>query len=134
MTPIETVQQIYGDFGRGDVPAILARLAPDVQWEHDTFPNPVPWLQPLNGRDNVVRFFEVLGAQVEFHAFAPREILAEGRLVVALVDLEGTVRATGKRIVERDEVHIWRFNEKGLVQKFRHRADTWQHAMALKAD
>lgn len=134
MTPIETVRQMYEAFGRGDVPAILARLAPDVQWEHDTFPNPVPWLQPLNGRDNVVRFFEVLGAQVEFHSFVPRELLAQGSLVVSLVDFEATVRATGKRVIERDEVHLWRFNDQGLVQRFRHRADTWQHAMALKAD
>lgn len=134
MTPMETVQQIYAAFGRGDVPAILARLAPDVEWEYETFPNPVPWLQPLQGRDSVPRFFEVLAAQVEFQSFLPRELLAQGQTVVTLLDLEATVRSTGKRVVERDEVHIWRFNDQGFVQRFRHRADTWQHAMALKAD
>lgn len=33
MAPIETVQQIYAAFGRGDVPFILSQLADDVEWE-----------------------------------------------------------------------------------------------------
>lgn len=32
MTPIERVQQIHAAFGRGDIPAILAALADDVEW------------------------------------------------------------------------------------------------------
>ena len=31
MTCKETVQQLYAAFGRGDVPAILEHLAPDVE-------------------------------------------------------------------------------------------------------
>ncbi len=134
MTPIERVQQIYAAFGRGDLPYILSCLASDVDWEHDSFPNPIPWLQPLQGRDAVPRFFEALQANVEFHVFQPKQFFAEGNTVVDLVDQEFTVKATGKRVVESDEVHIWRFNEQGLVQRFRHRADTWQSVLALKAD
>lgn len=133
MSPIETVQQIYAAFGRGDVPFILSCLAADVDWEHDTSPNPVPWLQPLQGRAAVPRFFEALHTHVEFQSFQPKQFLADGLTVVDLVDLAFTVKATGKQVVEVDEVHIWRFNEHGLVQRFRHRADTWQSAMALKA-
>ena len=59
---------------------------------------------------------------------------ADGLTVVDLVDVECTVRATGKRIIEPDAVHIWRLNALGLVQRFRHRADKWQCAMALRAD
>ena len=29
-----TVADAYAAFGRGDVPAVLDRLAPDVAWEH----------------------------------------------------------------------------------------------------
>lgn len=133
MTPVQTVEHIYGAFGRGDIPAILACLAADIDWEHDSFPNPVPWLQPLHGRDQVPRFFAAL-SQVDFHSFVPREILTNGDTVVSMVDLDCTVRSTGKRIVERDEIHLWRFNPQGLVQRFRHRADTWQQAMAVKGD
>ncbi|MEN9628528.1 MAG: hypothetical protein RJA10_1755 [Pseudomonadota bacterium] len=133
MTPIETVQRIYAAFGSGDLAFILSRLAPDVEWEHDTFPNPVPWLQPLRGRDEVPRFFQALQAHVEFHHFEPTQFLGDGLTVVDLVDVSFTVKATGQRVTEIDEVHIWRFNKQGLVQRFRHRADTWQSAQALKA-
>lgn len=49
---------------------------------------------------------------------------------MALIDLDATVRATGRRVVEEDEVHIWHFNDAGFVQRFRHRADTHLHHLA----
>ena len=101
--------------------------------ENGTAPNPVPWLQPLRGRDQVPRFFDTLAAQVEFHRFVPKQVVGEGALAVGLVDLEATVRATGKRVVEVDEVHLFHFEAQGRVARCRHRADTWLHAMALRA-
>lgn len=78
MTPIERVQQIYAAFGRRDVPHILSGLASDVDWEHDTPPNPVPWLQPIKGRDRVPAFFEVLMSNVEITVFKPTQFFADG--------------------------------------------------------
>jgi len=130
MSPLQTVQHIYAAFGRGDVPAILACLAEDVEWEYGQPPNPVPWLQPRRGRTEVPGFFDVLLSNVEFHRFEPKRQLADGLLVVGLVDFEATVRKTGRKIVEVDEIHLFHFNESGLVQRFGHRADTWQHASA----
>lgn len=63
-------------------------------------------------------------------AFQHHAFLADGRLVVGLVDFEATVRKTGRKVVEVDEVHLFHFNDAGLVQRFAHRADTWQHANA----
>lgn len=133
MTPIERVQSLYAAFGRGDIPAILAELADDVQWEYNAFPNPVPWLQPLQGRANVARFFEALGA-IELTQFEPHHFFGEGNLVVDLIDVAYTVKATGKQAFEPETVHIWHFNPDGKVARFRHRADTWQAVQALKAD
>jgi uncharacterized protein len=133
MSPVETVHQIYAAFGRGDVPAILGHLAEDVDWEYGAFPNPVPWLQPRRGRAQVPGFFEALSA-VDFHSFQPLAVLGEGRTVMGLVRLEATVRATGKRVVEEGEVHVFHFNDQGLVQRFKHACDTWQHAQALRND
>ncbi len=131
MNPVETVQQIYAAFGRGDIPFILAQLADDVDWEHDNVA-PVPWLQPLKGRAQVPRFFDVLMTNVEITEFVPTFFGAQGDTVVSLVNLKFTVRATGRQVVEPDEVHIWRFNPAGQVQRFRHRADTWQSVQALQ--
>lgn len=127
---IETVQGIYAAFGRGDVPALLASLADDVEWEYGQPPTPVPWLRPLRGRDQVPRFFEALLGAVEMNRFEPTRLLADGDLVTALCQVEFTVRASGRRVVERDEVHLWHFDPAGKVSRFRHRADSWQHAMA----
>ena len=131
MSPVETVQQIYADFGRGDVPAILQRLAEDVEWEYATAANPVPWLQPLKGRTEVPKFFEALSAGMEITRFEVNKILGDADTVVDLVTVEYTARATGRRVQEIDEVHIWHFNAAGQVQRFRHRADTLLQAWSI---
>ncbi|GBD21215.1 hypothetical protein HRbin28_01664 [bacterium HR28] len=132
---LQTVQGIYAAFGRGDVSAILDKLAEDVDWDYAyrTTPNPVPWLQAQRGRAGAAKFFlDGVGA-IELHRFALKALLEGSGLVVALVDVDATVKETGKRIVETDEVHIWHFDEAGLVTRFRHCADTYQHAMAYQA-
>lgn len=123
MSHLATVQSIYAAFGRGDVPAILNLLADDVDWEYGAPSTPVPWLQPRRGRAAVGGFFEALRA-LEFHTFQVTELFERGNLVVAMVDLEATVRTTGRRFTEVDEAHVWRFDAAGRVARFRHRVDT----------
>ena len=132
MSTLQAVQDIYEAFGRGDVPAILGHLADDVEWDYAyrAAPNPLPWLQPRRGREGAGEFFGVLRDQVEIHSFAIRALTESPGVVIALIDIEGTVRSTAKRIVERDETHVWRFDGEGKVVRFRHCADTYQHAMA----
>ena len=47
MSNVATVQKIYEAFGKGDVPAILAVLADDVEWEswedNSSVKAGVPW-------------------------------------------------------------------------------------------
>jgi ketosteroid isomerase-like protein len=129
MSNVKTVQEIYAAFGAGDVPGILAKLAEDVDWEYGgQGPSDVEWLQRRRGRDAVGGFFQALGA-LEFHKFAPKEIIDGGDVVVALIDIEITVKATGKRFVEEDEIHVFRFGPDGKVARFRHGIDT--HAAHL---
>jgi ketosteroid isomerase-like protein len=131
MAHVDTVQQIYEAFGRGDVPAILDRLADGVEWEYGVNSTDVPWLQPRRGRAQVAGFFQDLTA-LEFHRFQPKTFLEAGSIVVVLIDLDVTVRSTGGRIVEEDEVHIWHFDAGGRVSRFRHRVDTHEHWAAYK--
>jgi ketosteroid isomerase-like protein len=44
LSNLKTVQDIYAAFGAGDIPAILAKLAPDVDWEYGQGLSQVPWL------------------------------------------------------------------------------------------
>lgn len=132
MGHIPGIQDIYAAFGRGDVAAILERLADSVEWEYGIASTDVPWLQPRRGREAVGGFFAALGSALEIHRFETKTFLESGNVVVALCDFEATVKATGRRIDEQDEVHIWHFDAAGQVSRFRHRADTHQQWLACQ--
>lgn len=130
MSNIASIEAIYAAFGSGNIPAILEHVADDVEWEYGVNSTDVPWLQPRRGRDGAAQFFTTLGA-LEFHKFEVKAVLDGGACVVALFELEVTVKVTGQRIVEKDEVHVWHFDDKGKVARFRHRVDTHQHWRAF---
>jgi hypothetical protein len=123
MSNLETVQKIYAAFGSGDVPTILGHLHEAVEWEYGGSSTDVPWLQPRHGREGAGAFFVSLG-EIDIHRFAVKNLLEGDGVVVALVDIELTVKATGKKVVEEDEVHIWYFDADGKAIRFRHRVDT----------
>lgn len=125
---VPTVQTIYAAFARGDVPAILDRLAPDVDWEHDWGAPPLALYQPRRGRDAVPGFFGLLAA-LEFRRFDVANLLEGGDQVMGLIHLEVMVKATG-RVVRDLEAHLWTFGADGRVARFRHLCDTRQFAAA----
>jgi ketosteroid isomerase-like protein len=125
LSNVETVQAIYAAFGRGDVPFILSQLAEDVEWEPAST-SEVPWLVGRKGREAVGGFFEALGG-FEITKFVPTAFLESGDIVIALIDIEGTVRRTGETVAENDETHIWRFDAEGKVRRFSHKLDSYAH-------
>lgn len=131
MGNVETVQQIYAAFDCGDIPAILGHLADSVEWEYGIGKTDVPWLQLRQGRSDVPKFFKSL-AGIELEKFQPKTFLENGNVVVVLIDVELIVKATGIKIIEEDETHIWYFNSEGQVIKFGHRLDTHRHWLACK--
>ena len=131
MSNIPVVQSIYQAFARGDIPAVLERLHPDVEWEYDSVEHGIPWLIPRRGRAEVVKFFESLQG-VEFHRFEPEAIFENNEQVFTTIRLEMTVRATGKKVVDL-EAHLFTFDAAGQVKRFRHFMDTHQCVKATKA-
>lgn len=129
MSHVDTIRDIYAAFGRGDVPAILSKLSESVEWEYGPTSTNVPWLQRRKGRVGAAGFFASL-AEFELHRFTPKEFLEGDRVVVVLIDVDLTVRATGERIVEEDEIHVWRFDDEGRVVRHRHGVDTHLHQLA----
>lgn len=132
MSNIERVGAMYAAFGRGDVPAILAGLAPDIEWDYGYNGAPIPWCSPRRGPAEVAGFFQSIASDLTIEQFDVKAILGEGNLVLALLDTTAVTKATGKRVAEPDEVHVWHFNDAGLVQKFRQRLDTWAAVEAMK--
>lgn len=126
---IATVNEIYAAFGRKDVPAILERLAEDVEWEFGAMDHGVPWLTPGRGRGHALKFFQTLGT-LDFRHFAVRAVMGDGDLVVGLVELEAFNPVSGKTVRETLEAHVWRFDAAGRITGMRHCADTHQHWLA----
>lgn len=130
MTNLETVQAIYADFGAGNVAAIIDRMDEAVEWERNGTDHGVPWLKPGRGKAHVAQFFASLAA-VEITRFVPTNLLVGGDQVVAVIDIEATVKATGVAVRD-EELHLWTFGPDGKVTGFRHVVDTAQHVAALK--
>ena len=125
MSNVETVQQIYSAFGRGDVAAIIEKLDPNVEWNTEVPVDGVAWLQPRRGAANVRGFFEAL-APLNFTRFDPHTFFTAGNKVFALIAIEGK-NATGKSFNLPYEGHLWVFNDAGKVVKYQNVTDTAQH-------
>lgn len=128
---LAVVKEIYAAFGRGDVCGIVDRVAESVEWEYGGSSEDVPWLRPRSGRAGALEFFSSLSA-LDLESFEPKLFLEGPDLVVVLIDVVATVKATGKRFREEDEVHIWHFDEAHRVSRFRHRVDTRQQLAAFR--
>jgi ketosteroid isomerase-like protein len=130
---IETIQNLYAAFGRVDIPTILAMYADNIQWEYQPISTDVPWLQRRTGKADAIKFFEVLGKEMDIKKFDVKAVTETGNLVIAIVDIEFVVKRTGKTVSEVDEVHLFHFDDAGKIARFRHVPDTHQHWTAWKA-
>src|SRR3954463_4435618 len=128
---VQTVQAIYEAFGRGDVPAILERLAPDVAWEAwpDNFAQRGggPYPPPRPGRGEAAGFFAELAGMTVLD-FAVLDIIGSGRQLVAEVRASFALPNQGRFADE--ELHLWTFDASGRVSRFRHYCDTAKHLAA----
>lgn len=134
MSNVESAQQMYEAFGRGDIPAILELLAEDVRWDHHPTGNTgqdedVPYLRARSGREEVNQFFKDIDEDFEMHSFNPHSFLEGDGLVAAVIEFELTIKATGKRVRD-EEIHLMEFGSDGKMTAFRHFLDT---AKAIEA-
>src|SRR5688572_1517413 len=110
--PIEIVQSIYAEFGRGDIDALVARLHPEVRVVVHA-PESIPYAGTRRGPEEVARWFGELGAAMAFDRIEPETIIASGDEVAVRGVEAGTSRATGRRY-ESGFVHVWKVQD-GLV-------------------
>jgi ketosteroid isomerase-like protein len=131
MNKVETVQLLYAAFGRGDVEGFLSHLHENVRWEEWSSNHAqlaeIPYLAPRVGKAAVAGFFAA-AAGLELHELQVLNLLAGGDDVVAEVEIEFTVKATGKRLRDQ-ELHLWSFAG-DKVTRLRHYVDTAKHIAA----
>ena len=127
---VHIVRSMYEAFARGDVPAVLNALDPQVEWrEADNFlyADRNPYIGPQAILEGV---FMRLGAEWDGFSAIPDALLDAGVHVVALGIYSGTHKTTGKQ-VRAQFAHIWTLAQ-GKVRKFQQYTDTKQFADAAK--
>jgi uncharacterized protein len=129
-TNIAFVQSLYAAFGRGDIKAVIAGLAPDVDWTVNGRQKDFPTLGNWKGQEGVRRFFEGVAEHEEAIEFTPLEFFAADDRVCVLGHYAWKIRKTG-RTVASDWAHIFTVRN-GKVVKFREFNDTAQFAEAYR--
>lgn len=124
------VQETYEAVGRGDIPALLDLLTDDVEWTYQG-PSSIPFAGTRRGREGVAEFFSLVGENLEFQEFRPREFVAQGDTVVVLGFERSLVRPTG-RTFEQEWAHAYTLRD-GKVATFLALEDTAVHVVALDA-
>lgn len=132
---LATVGAIYAAFGKGDIPAILDRMADDVHWEewadNSAQKAGVPWMLPRQGKEGVLEFFKVMGG-LQVTDFRVLSLMAGGSQVAVEFEIEFAVPSTGRRLRDQ-EMHLWTFDDSGKVVRLRHYTDTAKHIATAQA-
>ena len=117
---IDFVNDLYAAFGRGDLPYILERFAPELESFGVTAngKTKAPWHFPGKRREDVARYFEVLMGTAEPMRFEPQHIAAGGDYVYATIYQEWKVRKTGKALPMKNGVHRFKIKDGLVVEWF----------------
>ena len=119
-TNIEIVQGLYASFAQGDVPAVLAALADDIQWtEADGFPLAGTYVGPQAVLEGV---FMRLGEIGDDWTVVAEQFVAEGDTVVALGHYSWKHKSSGKPAAVK-MAHVWTLAA-GKIVAFQQHVDT----------
>jgi uncharacterized protein len=128
---VEIVQNIYNDFGKGNVPAVQASLSADVEWnEAEGFPY---WEEkPFVGPDAVVSgVFAKIGGEWDYWNLTDLKLHnMDNNMVLATGRYKGKYKKNGATI-NAQFAHVWTLKD-GKVLKFQQYTDTKQVANAIQ--
>ena len=124
------VQETYEAVGRGDIPALLDLLTDDVEWTFQG-PSSIPFAGTRYGREGVAGFFSLVGENLEFQEFEPREFVAQDDTVVVLGFERSLVKPTGHTL-EQEWAHVYKLSD-GRVAAILALEDTAAHVVAFDA-
>ncbi|HSE97609.1 MAG TPA: nuclear transport factor 2 family protein [Blastocatellia bacterium] len=120
MSNLDSIKGLYDSFAKGDVPAVLGFLSPDIRWtEAEGFPYGGTYIGPDAVLENV---FMKLGTEWEGFAAVPDEFIDGGDTVVVLGRYSGKYKATGNSF-QADFAHVWKVRE-GRAVRFVQYTDT----------
>jgi uncharacterized protein len=132
MSSAEIVQSFYDAFRRGDVPAALSLVDPDVLW-HEAESSPYDSGPGWTGVDAVVtNLFEKMGDDWTEFSVQPSSIHEAGSVVTMRGRYVAKHRHTGKDL-DCQVCHVWTV-ENGKLKKFEQYTDTAQLRRVMGVD
>lgn len=127
MSNNELIEGVYQAFAAGNVPALFAAFAENIEWtEAEGFPYGGTYVGAQAIAENV---FIKLATEWEGYSAVPEKFVAEGDTVVAIGRYGGKYRETGKSM-SVPFVHVWSIAE-GKIVRFVQHTDTLKVAEAL---
>ncbi len=133
MSNVGVVKSLYDGFGRGDIPAVLGTMSPNIHW-YEAEGNPyMPSGEAWVGPDAILNnLFMKLGSEWEGFSVHPKSFHDAGDSVIVEARYSGKYKATGKRL-DAQVCHVWDVKN-GKVTRFQQYVDTakFQDAMGAR--
>ncbi len=125
MDNVNVLKNLYDAFGRGDIPAVLAAMSPDIHW-HEAEGNPyMPSGEAWVGPDAVLNnLFMKIGEEWDGFSVHTESFYDAGDSVIVEARYGGTYKATGKS-TDAQVCHVWDVKD-GKVTRFQQYVDTAQ--------
>jgi hypothetical protein len=129
MSNVDVIRGVYAAFAKGDVPAVLAAMAPEIVWneaENFVYADKNPYIGPEAVLSGV---FARLGGEWQGFSVIPDDVIDGGDTIVTIGRYGGAYKATGKSI-DAQFAHVWRLRN-GKIVAFQQYTDTLQSARAI---
>jgi len=94
---VEVVKDAFAAFAARDLPAVLALLTDDIEWQ-GARERAIPYGGHRHGKADIEKFFAKLGETIAYESFEATEYIAHNERVVVLGRERFQVKATGKHV------------------------------------
>lgn len=123
MDNVTFLKNLYDAFGRGDIPAVLGGMSPEIRW-HQAESNPyMPSGEAWVGPDAVLNnLFMKIGAEWDGFTVHPKSYHDAGGTVAVEGRYTGTYKTTGKSM-DAQFCHVWDLKD-GKATRFQQYLDT----------
>ena len=123
MDNVTLLKNIYDAFGRGEIPAVLGAMNPDIHWyqaESNPYrPSGEAWVGPDTVLNNL---FMRLGAEWDGFSVHPKLFHDAGDSVIVEARYSGRYKATGNSM-DTQVCHVWDVKD-SKVTRFQQYVDT----------
>ncbi len=128
-TNLQLVQEVYGHFSTGNIPAVFEMLTDNVLYLIPGSPD-IPYAGKFNGKQEVGGFYKKLNDTLQYTSFDINHFTTDGDKVIVQGNFAGIAKPSGKNFAT-DWIMIWTFAE-GKIKQHQTFLDSNNIANALR--